>query len=65
MPQRHKGPRRFVAARLPVDVADALTVQADRDGLTLNDALHRAVVTWLDAPRSATDDAHNQGVTVT
>lgn len=42
-----KGPRRFVATRLPVPVADALEDRAIRAGLTVTDALHQAVEKWL------------------
>jgi len=45
-----------VATRLPEQVADALVDRADAEGLTVNDALHRAVESWL-----AADDRLSQG----
>jgi len=56
-----KGPRRFMATRLPVPVADALEARADRDGVTITDALERAVTAWL----NTTDERQPQGVTMT
>lgn len=56
----HKGPRRFMATRLPEQVADALLDRANRDGLTVNDALHRAVESWL----ADNDDQRPQGESV-
>jgi len=50
-----------MATRLPVPVADALEARADRDGVTITDALERAVTAWL----NTTDERQPQGVTMT
>ena len=55
-----KGPRTFVATRLPDPVADELQARAEADGITVNDALHLAVVTWL----HNTDNRQSPGATV-
>jgi hypothetical protein len=62
MTRPNKGPRRFVATRLPVPVADALEARADRDGVTMTDALHRAVELWL-AHAEAQVRAHVDAIT--
>jgi hypothetical protein len=43
-----KGPRRFIATRLPVALADRFMAEARRRGLTLSDALAQAVATVLE-----------------
>jgi len=50
-----------MATRLPVPVADALEARADRDGVTITDALERAVTVWLHHD----DERQPQGVTMT
>lgn len=51
----HKGPRRFVAARLPLDLAERVERAAADAGLTLNDFLTRQLAASLPA------DTHERG----
>jgi hypothetical protein len=45
-----KGPRRFIATRLPVALADRFMAEARRRGLTLSDALAQAVAAAVERP---------------
>lgn len=53
MPMPHKGPRRFVATRMPVVLFDAFTEQARRSGLTLSDYLTRAAAELVEREKEA------------